>query len=80
MLASEPVHPEELVMCDVIPPWFVIPAEAGIQLFCGGQSWIPAFAGMTEFLDIGVRTCGSSGARHVVRSLHLGSLSRLSPE
>ncbi len=64
MLAPEPVGLEEVVMCDVIAPWFVI----------------AAFAGMTELMDIGVRTCGSSGARHVVTSLHLGSLSRLSPE
>jgi hypothetical protein len=57
MLAPAPVGLEVLVMCDVIPPWFVIPAEAGIQLACGGQSWIPAFAGMTELLDVGVRAC-----------------------
>jgi len=31
---------------------FVMPAKAGIQCRCVGADWIPAFAGMTLFLDL----------------------------
>jgi hypothetical protein len=47
----------DLVFWEKTPHLSVMPAQAGIQLL-GCQSWIPAFAGMTDVGD------GSGGGLH----------------